>query len=75
MTFKPKIWQPIAVVLCAVNLVAVGFAAGAAEPSHAAVHAALALGFGLWASACEGGCNRALSRESFSPDWRIFSSR
>ena len=49
MTFKPKIWQPIAVVLSAVNLVAVGFAAGAAEPYHAAVHAALALGFGLWA--------------------------
>src|SRR4051794_21546534 len=49
MTFKAKIWQPIAVVLSAVNLVAVGFAAGAAEPYHAAVHAALALGFGVWA--------------------------
>ena len=49
MTFKPKIWQPIAMVLSAANLVAVGSAAGAAEPYHAAVHAALALGFGLWA--------------------------
>jgi hypothetical protein len=49
MTFKPAIWRPIAVVLSAVNLVAVGFAAGAAEPWHAAVHAALALAFGLWA--------------------------
>ncbi len=49
MTFKPAIWQPIAVVLSALNLVAVGFAAGAAEPWHAAGHAALGLGFGLWA--------------------------
>jgi hypothetical protein len=49
MTFKPKLWQPIAVVLSAVNLVAVGFAAGAAEPWHAAVHSGLALAFGLWA--------------------------
>ena len=54
MTFKPKIWQPIAVVLSAVNLVAVGFAAGAAEPYHAGVHAALALGLGLWAQRLRG---------------------
>ncbi|HEY7635593.1 MAG TPA: hypothetical protein VH763_08620 [Gemmatimonadales bacterium] len=49
MTFKSPIWQPIAVVLSAVNLVGVGFAAGAAETWHASIHAALALGFGLWA--------------------------
>jgi hypothetical protein len=49
MTFKPAIWQPIAVVLSAINLVAVGFAAGAAEPWHAGGHAALGLAFGLWA--------------------------
>jgi hypothetical protein len=49
MTFKPGVWQPIAVVLSAINLVAVGFAAGSAEPYHAAVHAGLAVGFGLWA--------------------------
>lgn len=49
MTFKPAIWYPIAVVLSAVNLVAVGFTADPAEPWHAAIHAALALGFGLWA--------------------------
>ena len=47
MTFKLALWQPIAIVLSSLNLVAVGFAAGAAEPYHAAVHAALALGFGL----------------------------
>lgn len=49
MTFKSPLWQPIAVVLSAINLVAVGFAAGAAEPWHAAGHAALALVFGLGA--------------------------
>jgi len=49
MTFKPAIWQPIAVVLSAVNLVAVGLAAGAAEPVHAGIHATLALALGLWA--------------------------
>ena len=54
MTFKPKIWQPIAVILSAANLVAVGSAAGAAEPYHAAVHAALALGLGLWAQHLRG---------------------
>jgi hypothetical protein len=46
MTFKPTIWYPIAVLLSVINLVAVGFAAG---PAHTTVHAALALGFGLWA--------------------------
>src|SRR3989442_13518942 len=49
MTFKPAIWYPIAVVLSAINLVAVGFTVDPAEPWHAAIHAALALGFGLWA--------------------------
>ncbi|MBI4544468.1 MAG: hypothetical protein HY703_04675 [Gemmatimonadetes bacterium] len=49
MTFKPALWYPIAVVLSVVNLVAVGFAAGSAEPWHASVHAGLALAFGLWA--------------------------
>jgi hypothetical protein len=46
MTLKPTTWYPIAVVLTLVNLVSVGFAA---EPWHATIHAALALGFGLWA--------------------------
>ena len=49
MTFKPTIWYPIAVVLSGLNLVAVGFAAAPGEPWHATTHAALALGFGLWA--------------------------
>ena len=49
MTFKPAIWYPIAIVLSVINLVAAGFAAGSAEPWHAAVHAALGLAFGLWA--------------------------
>jgi hypothetical protein len=49
MTFKPAIWQPIAVVLSIVNLAAAWFAAGQAEPWHATTHGALAVAFGLWA--------------------------
>lgn len=49
MTFKPKLWYPIAVVLCIVNVVSVWFAAVPAEPLHATVHAALAVAFGSWA--------------------------
>jgi hypothetical protein len=49
MTFKPAIWYPIAVVLSVANVVAVAFTAGPAQPWHAAIHAALALAFGLWA--------------------------
>ena len=49
MTFKPAIWRPIAAVLSVGNLVAVGFAAGAAEPWHATIHAGLALAFAAWA--------------------------
>ncbi|HEX3233173.1 MAG TPA: hypothetical protein VHR41_03175 [Gemmatimonadales bacterium] len=46
MTLKPAIWYPVAVGLSGINLVAVGFAAGG---WHGTTHAALALGFGLWA--------------------------
>jgi hypothetical protein len=58
MTFKPALWRPIAFVLSVVNLVAVGFAAGAAEPYHAAGHAGLALAFGLWAQRLRQGPGR-----------------
>jgi hypothetical protein len=49
MTFKSWIWRPVAIGASVLNLVAVGFAAGSAEPWHAAAHAALALAFGTWA--------------------------
>jgi hypothetical protein len=49
MTFKPAVWFPIAIVLTAINLVGVGFAAASAEAWHASIHAALALAFALWA--------------------------
>jgi hypothetical protein len=49
MTFKPAIWQPIAAALSVVNVAAAGFAARSAEPWHAALHAALAVAFGVWA--------------------------
>jgi hypothetical protein len=50
MTFKPAIWRPIALGLALLNVVATGFAADAAEPVHAAVHAGFAFLFGYWAS-------------------------
>ena len=54
MTFKPAIWYPIAIILSALNLVAVGFAAGEPQPWHAGGHAALALVFGLWGQRLRG---------------------
>jgi hypothetical protein len=49
MIFKPATWYRIAVVLSLLNLVGAGFAAGQAQGPHAAIHVALALGFGFWA--------------------------
>jgi hypothetical protein len=50
MKFKPKIWYPIALFLAGVNLVAIPFATGPAEPWwHAFTHGVLAVAFGLWA--------------------------
>ena len=49
MTFRGVLWHRIAVALSGLNLVAAGFAAGSAEPDHAAVHGVLAVAFGLWA--------------------------
>jgi hypothetical protein len=49
MSLNPRIWQPVAGVLSLVNLVAVWFAAAPAEPWHASIHAALAVGFALGA--------------------------
>jgi hypothetical protein len=48
MTFKSATWYPIAVVLSLLNLAGAGFAVGQAQPSHAAIHAGLALAFGVW---------------------------
>ena len=63
MKFKSPWWKPIAVVLAAGNLVAVGFAAGMAEPWHAATHAALGLGFGLWAQRLRWGSSTGSSED------------
>lgn len=46
MAFKSPLWFPIAVGLSLLNLGGVAFATGAL---HTTTHAALALGFGLWA--------------------------
>ena len=49
MTFNPRFWHPAALALCAINLVGVGQAAGAAEPLHAGIHAVLGLACWAWA--------------------------
>jgi hypothetical protein len=50
MVSRTQFLNAVLVVLSAVNLVAVWFAVGPGEPPwHATTHAALALGFGLWA--------------------------
>lgn len=49
MASKVRFWNTVLVVLSAVNVVSVWFAARPGEPWHATIHAALALGFGLWA--------------------------
>ena len=49
MTFKPKVWFPIAVFLSGLNLVSVWFAAAPGEPAQATLHAGLAMAFGYWA--------------------------
>ena len=49
MTFKPKVWFPIAAILSAVNVWAVYIAAQATEPLHATIHGAFGVVFGLWA--------------------------
>jgi hypothetical protein len=54
MTFKPAIWYPISTILTLGNLAGVAFAAAAAEPLHATVHAGLAVAFGVWAQRLRG---------------------
>jgi hypothetical protein len=46
---KTRFWNTVLVLLSAANLVSVWFAARPGEPWHATIHAALAVGFGLWA--------------------------
>ncbi len=50
MTFKPRVWFPIAVVATIANVIAVAFAAAESGGEvHAMVHAAVAVGFAVWA--------------------------
>ena len=54
MTFKPRIWFPIASILSAINLGAVWFAAAPGEPLHATAHAVAAVAFAMWAQRLKG---------------------
>ena len=49
MRFKPRVWEPIAWILSGANVIAAWFAAVPGESWHATTHAALAVGFALWA--------------------------
>jgi predicted outer membrane protein len=49
MSVKRGIWQSVAMGLGVLNVLGAGYAAGADEPWHAAIHAVLALAFGSWA--------------------------
>jgi hypothetical protein len=49
MTFKPKIWYPVALILALVNVAGIWLAAAAAEPPHATLHGVLGVAFALWA--------------------------
>lgn len=49
MTFKPRVWYPIAAFLAVANVGSVYFAAQAAEPIHGALHAAFGVAFAIWA--------------------------
>jgi hypothetical protein len=70
MTFKPAIWYPISAVLGLLNLAAVGFAAGSAEPWHATAHAGLAVAFGLWAQRLR----KARGRGEEQPTLEVFEA-
>jgi hypothetical protein len=49
MTFKPKLWYPIALLLTLVNVAGVWVAAAATEPPHATLHGVLGVVCALWA--------------------------
>ena len=63
MRWNSKIWTPIAQVLTVVNVAAVYFAAEAAEPWHAVLHATLGVAFLLWAERLRARATRALLEE------------
>jgi len=49
VTFKPRVWEPIAWILAGINVASVWFAALPGETWHAAGHAVLGVAFALWA--------------------------
>jgi hypothetical protein len=49
VSFRLKSLSPFLALLAVANIVAVWYAASHTEPWHAAFHATLGVGFGLWA--------------------------
>jgi hypothetical protein len=62
MAMNPRVWYPVAAILSAVNVAGVAFAVLPGEPWHATIHAALAVGFGVWAQSLR--IRRQASRNS-----------
>jgi hypothetical protein len=50
MALNPRLWRPVAMVLSAANLAAVGFHAAIEQGEMAAVHGLLAAGAAYWAA-------------------------
>jgi hypothetical protein len=69
MRFNPRIWVPLSGILAGVNVGATWFAAQAAEPTHATIHAALAVAFALWSARLRQG--RASSGEAALADMQL----
>lgn len=71
MTFKPRLWYPIAAALSALNVAAAGYAASMTEGVHASVHAGLGIAFALWAMHLRGrrdGATEAASLEQLGDE-------
>lgn len=68
MTFKPKTWYPIALVLGVVNVASVWFAARAGEAPHATLHAILGVAFMWWAQKLRSDLQTAADDARLAPD-------
>jgi len=77
MTFKPRLWYPIAAALSALNVAAAGYAATMAEGVHASLHAGLGIAFALWAMHLRGrrdGATNAASLEQLGDELSLMKA-
>ena len=67
MTFKRRIWLPIAIVGVVINVAGGSYAYLGSEPMHAFIHGAFAVGFGIWAQYLRRGPSQS-DRQVAAPD-------